>query len=68
MRPRKPFMIAKGDDFALLDTYAEHFRKWVDWDGTRFATKEEAEQAITRESELAGATVIEIIQKTRVRV
>lgn len=80
-RPKKPFMIYRdngdGNDF-LRCTYGRPKYdtdlppqitsvKWVDWEGSKFSTKEEAERIIERLTSLRGATVIEIIEEHRYR-
>lgn len=80
MKPKKPFMIERdgrqfgkpGDDFALISIPAKLpvspvLKRWVDWDGSRFATKAEAQKIIDT-LKLDGAQVIEIIDEVRMRV
>lgn len=82
MKPKKPFMIERdgrqfgkpGDDFALIrykDNIVsdENMRvRWVDWDGSRYATKAEAQFIIDNTPGMEGAQVIEIIDEVRMRV
>lgn len=73
----KPYMIMRedgdGNDFATIYRFrfiAEDvpaFKEWVDWEGTKFATKEEAQIIIDHNPFLEGATVIEVLEETRVR-
>lgn len=75
MKPRKPFMIERtgknnGDDFAVVakDRPGEyHHVDWVDWDGTQFATRDDAEAAI-RTCGYKSAQVIEILDQIRTTI
>jgi len=74
MKPKNPFMIerndASGNDYyrvLMSDANNGPRGKWVDWDGTQFATFQEAQQIIIQHllDALHGAKVIEIIDQTR---
>lgn len=69
--PRNRFMIYRedgdGNDFARVHKTLRMFVDWQDWEGSKFATKEEAEAFITELQQLKGAKVIEIIEETRFR-
>lgn len=74
MRPKKPFMIERGNELAHIRYYQsivtrDNLRvKWVDWEGTQFATKAEAQIFLDDPSTAAlfeGAVVIEILDQVR---
>lgn len=68
MKPNKPFMIEKGNDLAVVYrsiTSGYQHVDWVGWDGTKFATREDAEKAI-RNCGYTDAQVIEILDEQRV--
>jgi len=77
MKPKRPFMIAKGNDFAHV-TYVgsivtkESMRvKWVDWEGTKWATRDEAQVFLDSDMTahlFEGAEVIEILEESRTRI
>lgn len=69
MKPKKPFMIERNDDcyrVFMSDANNGPRGKWVNWDGTKFQTKTEAEQIIVQHG-LVDAKVIEILDEIRVR-
>jgi len=78
MKPRKPFMIERNNEFAHISYRAsgrvslDNMRvTWVDWDGSRWATKEEAQIFLDDPSTSAlfeGAEVIEVLEEIRKRI
>ena len=76
-RPRKPFMIERnpnrdlpdGDDYAKIRKDGS-FQKWVDWEGSQFATEEEAQAIIDANPILKdeGCKVVEILEYVRATV
>ncbi len=73
MKPRKPFMIertGRGKIFAVVakDRPGEyHHVDWVDWEGSKFSSREDAEAAI-RTCGYKAAQVIEVLDEQRVIV
>ena len=71
-KPRKPFMIEhlmkRGNCFAVVyKTMTPGFYQhvdWVDWDGTKFGSREDAEAAI-RTCGYKSAHVIEVLDEIR---
>lgn len=65
-RPKRPFMIMAVDETGndMLRVTPKGC-KWVDWDGSKYATREEAQAEIDRLNLLRPAKVVEIIEETR---
>lgn len=67
-KPKKPFMVMNGNDFAT-------FKKgriqgeiiWDNWDGTHFATEEEA-QAMIDDYAMEGSEIIEVLEEIRTTI
>ena len=69
MKPKRPFMIEGGPsgmDFLRITPKGRV--RWVDWEGNKWATKEEAEEAMNSVNLLYSAKIIEIQDEIRVRV
>lgn len=68
---KKPFMISRedgdGNDFAVVHQGLKTFKRWADWDGSKFADRETAQWFIDNCPPLKGATVIEILEEVRYR-
>jgi hypothetical protein len=68
MKPKKPFMVEVNNGSSYLRKTPVRVRA-VDWDGTQFATSEEAEAVCNVYRALwPDARVIEIMDVLRVRV
>lgn len=70
-KPKRPFMIEKGGDFARIIFIATPNKanlrlNWTDWDGSTWATAKEARDVIDMDPErFEGANVIEILDEVR---
>ncbi len=67
MKPKKPFMIEGGPTGNDLLRITPKGAKWVAWEGSQYATREEAEAAIKSRNILHPATVIEVLDQVRLR-
>ena len=68
MKPKKPFMIEGGptaNEFLRITPTGRV--KWVDWDGSQYSTKEDAQKALDGVNLLHPARIIEILDYVRVR-
>lgn len=68
MKPSNPFMIEVGNEFAKVYP-ANLIRPYrlVDWEGDKFATREEAQTAILI-CKIPSAQVIEILDEVRTTI